>query len=48
MEEIPTEDILNENDIIRLVQEESHDENSDSEEKDTLVSPGDALKSLET
>ena len=48
LEEIPTEDILNENDIIRLVQEESHDENSDSEEEDTLVSPGDALKSLET
>src|SRR5256884_6182403 len=47
LEEIPTKDILNENDIIRLVQEESYDENSDSEEEDTLVSPGDALKSLE-
>ena len=48
LEEIPTEDILNETDIIRLVQDETRDENSDSEEEDTLVSPGDALKFLET
>ena len=48
LEGIPTEDILDENDIIKLVQDEAHYENSDSEEEDTLVSPGDALKSLET
>ena len=48
LEGIPTEDILDENDIIRLVQKETYDENSDSEEEDTLVSPGDVLKSLGT
>jgi len=48
LEDIPTEDILNENDIIRLIQEETRDENSDSEEEEILVSSGDALKSLQT
>jgi hypothetical protein len=50
LEEIPTEKILNETDIIRLLQEETHDkdENSDSDEEEILVSPGDALKSLKT
>ncbi len=48
LEGIPTEDILDENDIIKLIQEETCDDNSDSEEEDTIVSPGDALKSLET
>lgn len=48
LERIPTEDILDENDIIKLIQEETYDENNDSDEEDILVSPGDALKSLET
>lgn len=51
LEEIPTEKILDENDIIRLIQEEmrdENDENDDSEEEEILVSPGDALKCLQT
>ena len=48
LEEIPTENILDENDIIRLIQEETCDQNSDSEEEEILVSSGDALKSLKT
>jgi len=48
LEGIPTEDILDENDIIKLVQEETREENSGSDEEDTLVSPGDALKTLKT
>lgn len=48
LERIPTEDILDENDIIKLIQEETYDENNDSDEEDILVSPGDALKFLET
>jgi hypothetical protein len=50
LEEIPTEEILNEYDIIRLIQEETceEDENSDSEEEEILVPPNDALKSLQT
>ena len=47
LEEIPTEEILNENDIIRLVQEESCDTNSDSEEEEILVPSSEALKSLQ-
>ena len=47
-EGIPTEDILDENDIIRLIQEEICDQNSDSEEEEILVSSGDAFKSLKT
>ena len=47
LEEIPTEEILDENDIIRLIQEEMRDENDDSEEEEILVSPG-ALKCLQT
>ncbi|PKB97820.1 hypothetical protein RhiirA5_432450 [Rhizophagus irregularis] len=49
LEEMHTEDILSNVDIIRLVQEDmrNEDESSDSE-NDTLVSPDDALKSLET
>ena len=48
LEEIPTENILDENDIIRLIQEEICDQNSDSEKEEILVSSGDALKSLKT
>src|SRR3954470_13383751 len=48
LEEIQTEDILSDADIISLVQENTRDESSDTEEDDALVSPGDALKSLET
>ena len=47
LEEIPTEEILNDDDIIRLIQEQD-DENSDSEEEQILVPPSDALKSLQT
>ena len=47
-EGILTEDILDKNDIIRLIQEEICDQNSDSEEEEILVSSGDALKSLKT
>ncbi|CAB4390952.1 unnamed protein product [Rhizophagus irregularis] len=49
LEEMHTKDILSDVDIIRLVQENTRDEdeNSDSE-NDTLVYAGDALKSLET
>jgi hypothetical protein len=49
--EIPTEDILNDDDIVKLVQEEMYDgENNenDSEEEETQVSLGDALKSIQT
>ena len=46
LEEIPTENILDKNDIIRLIQEEMRDENSDSEDEEILVPSGDALKSL--
>ncbi|CAB5394319.1 unnamed protein product [Rhizophagus irregularis] len=48
LEEIQTEDILNDADIIRSVQEDTCNESSDSEDDDILVSPSDALKSLET
>ena len=48
LEEIPTEDILSEDDIIRLIQEETCDQDIDSEEEEVLVSSGDALKSLKT
>ncbi|CAB4382397.1 unnamed protein product [Rhizophagus irregularis] len=49
LEEIQTEDILSDANIIRLVQEDARDEDESSDsEDDTLVSPGDALKSLET
>ena len=47
-EGIPIEDILDENDIIRLIQEKICDQNSDSEEEEILVSSGDAFKSLKT
>ena len=51
--EIPTEDILDENDIIKLIQEEINDENDnldDSEDEDepVIVSLDDATKSLQT
>ena len=50
LEEIPTEDVLSDDDILKLIQEETHDEdnNSDSEEEEILVPPGDALRSLQT
>ena len=51
LEGIPTEDILDENDIIKLVKEEMHNgsnKNSDSEEEQTPVSLSDAFKSLQT
>jgi hypothetical protein len=48
LEEIQTEDILSDTDIIKLVQEDMRDEISDSKDDDILVSPGDALKSLGT
>lgn len=48
LEEIPTEKILDENDIIRLIQDDTRDEDSDSEEEEVVVSSGDALKSLQT
>ncbi|GES94157.1 tigger transposable element-derived protein 6-like [Rhizophagus clarus] len=50
-EEIPTEDVLNENDIIKLIQEEMNEENDnsdDSEDEPMLVSLDDATKSLQT
>ncbi|GES98541.1 tigger transposable element-derived protein 6-like [Rhizophagus clarus] len=50
-EEIPTKNILNENDIIKLIQEEMNEENDnsdDSENKPVLVSLDDATKSLQT
>ncbi|RIA84689.1 hypothetical protein C1645_831879 [Glomus cerebriforme] len=49
-EEILTENILNKNNIIKLIQEEmrNDDDNNDSEEEEILVSPGDALKFLQT
>ena len=47
-EGILTEDILDENDIIRLIQEEICDQNSDSEKEEILVSFGNALKFLKT
>jgi hypothetical protein len=48
LEEIQTEDILNDADIIRSIQEDTCDESSDSEDDDILVSLSDALKSLKT
>ena len=51
LEEVPTEDILNDDDIIQLVQKEIHeddDTNDDSEEEPMLISPNEALKSLQT
>jgi hypothetical protein len=50
LEEIPTEDILNEDDIMRLIQEEMCDEIDDDskEEELKLISPSEALKSLQT
>ena len=52
LEGIPTEDVLDENDIIKLVREEMHNDNesnedSDSEEKQMPISLSDALKSLQ-
>ena len=50
-EEILTEDVLNENDIIKLIQEEMNEEkdNSDDSEDDlVLVSLDDAINSLQT
>ncbi len=47
-EGIPTEDILDENDIIRLIQEEICDQNSDFEKEEILISSDDTLKSLKT
>ncbi|GES95900.1 CENP-B homolog protein 2-like [Rhizophagus clarus] len=49
--EIPTEDVLNENDIIKLIREEMNEENDnsdDSEDEPVLVSLDDATKSLQT
>ncbi|CAB4384245.1 unnamed protein product [Rhizophagus irregularis] len=51
LEEIPTEEILSDDNIIRLIQnqENENDENdSDSEEEQILVPSNDALKSLQT
>ena len=48
LEEIPTEEILNKNDIIRLIQEKTYNQNNDSEEEEILVSSGNAFKSLKT
>ena len=47
-EEIPTEAILDENDIIKLIREELNetDKNDESEEEPMIVSLGDAVKSL--
>ena len=50
-ENIPTEKILSDDDIVKLIQEEAHgDENSDddSDEEPALVSFGNAFKSLKT
>jgi len=50
-EEILTEDVLNENDIIKLIQEEMNEENNnsdDSEDELVLVSLDNATKSLQT
>ena len=50
-EDIPTEDILDENDIIKLIQEEMNNENDnldDSEDEPVLVSLDNATKSLQT
>ena len=49
LEGIPTEDILDENDIIKLVKEEMHNEsneNSNSEEEQISISLNNTLKSL--
>src|SRR5437763_12741593 len=48
LEEIVTEEILSDDDIIRLIKENENDENSDSKEKQILVPSSDALKSLHT
>ena len=51
LEEVPTEDILNDDDIIQLVQKEIHeddDTNDDSEEEPMLISSNEALKFLQT
>ncbi|CAG8782058.1 1143_t:CDS:1, partial [Acaulospora morrowiae] len=47
-EKIPTEAILSENDIIKLIWEEMEkvDENNESKEESMLISFGDAVKSL--
>ncbi|CAG8725359.1 7060_t:CDS:1, partial [Acaulospora morrowiae] len=47
-EKIPTEAILSENNIIKLIQEEMEEvnENDKSEEESILISFGDAVKSL--
>lgn len=49
-EDIPTEEILNDDDIIKLVQEEacSDESDDDSEEEPLMISLGDAFKSLKT
>jgi len=46
LEEILSKDILDENDIIRLIQEKMCNKNSNSEDEEILVSPDDAFKSL--
>ena len=51
LEEVPTKDILNDDDIIQLVQEEIYEEddtNNDSEEELILISLNEAIKSLQT
>ena len=48
LEEIPTEEILSDDDIIRLIQDENDENDSNSEEEQILVPPNDALKSLQT
>lgn len=48
-ENVPTEEILSDDDIIKLIQEEAHsdeDSDNDSDEEPILVSSNDALKSL--
>jgi len=50
-EDIPTEDILDENNIIKLIQKEMDSENdnlNNSEDEPVLVSLDDATKSLQT
>ena len=50
-EEIPTKDILNKNDIIKLIQEEMNGKNNnedDSKDESVIVSLDDVIKSLQT
>ncbi|RIA97485.1 hypothetical protein C1645_814063 [Glomus cerebriforme] len=49
--EIPTEDVLNKNDIIKLIQEEMNRKNdnaNDSEDESVLISLDNIIKSLQT